>query len=83
MTNNAAVPQPLPRPGQVPVANFVIEDILARVEMGRRKYNTLLMTNNGRDALMDAYQECLDLAMYLRQTILERDEQLKAQRGIK
>jgi hypothetical protein len=41
--------------------------------MGRRKYGTALEANNGRDALMDAYQEALDLAMYLRQAIAERD----------
>jgi hypothetical protein len=31
------------------------------------------MTNNGRDSLMDAYQEALDLVMYLRQAIEERN----------
>jgi hypothetical protein len=30
--------------------------------------------NNGRDALLDAYEEALDLACYLKQAILERDE---------
>jgi hypothetical protein len=33
----------------------------------------LLQPHNGRDCLMDAYQEALDLAMYLRQAIFERD----------
>lgn len=28
---------------------------------------------NGRDALLDAYQEALDLVVYLRQVIYERD----------
>lgn len=28
--------------------------------------------HNGRDALVDAYQEALDLTMYLRQAIEER-----------
>jgi len=36
------------------------------------KYHTYLLTHNGRDALIDAYQEALDLAMYLRQAIEER-----------
>jgi len=28
---------------------------------------------NGRDALKDAYEEALDLAMYLKQAMIERD----------
>jgi len=38
-----------------------------------QKYGTYLQTHNGRDALWDAYQEAMDLCMYLRQAILERD----------
>jgi hypothetical protein len=37
-----------------------------------QRYGTLLQAGNGRDALVDAYQECLDLACYLRQAIEER-----------
>ena len=44
-----------------------------RAAAGVQKYGTPLQTHNGRDALWDAYQEALDLAMYLRQAILERD----------
>ena len=28
---------------------------------------------NGRDALLDAYEEAIDLCMYLKQAIVERD----------
>jgi len=55
------------------VAYFVLADIQARVAAGEAKYGTKLKTHNGRDALMDAYQEALDLVMYLRQALLERD----------
>lgn len=52
--------------------DLVIADIEARKRVGLRKYGTLLQAGNGRDALMDAYQEALDLVMYLRQAIEER-----------
>lgn len=66
--------QPKPKPGQDTVLNNVLFDLIERANTGRQKYGTLLQTNNGRDALMDAYQEALDLVMYLRQAILERDK---------
>jgi hypothetical protein len=44
-----------------------------RDNQGYLKYGTRLKTFNGRDPLIDAYQEALDLAVYLRQAIQERD----------
>jgi len=70
--NPAAVHQPPPRAGEEIVLNLVIKDLQDRAEVGLKKYGTYLKTQNGRDALMDAYQEALDLAMYLRQAIEER-----------
>jgi hypothetical protein len=49
-------------------------DLEFRREMGILKYGGELKTHNGRDALIDAYQEALDLALYLKQAILERDK---------
>jgi len=72
----AAIPQPSPTGEGRDVTAQVIEDIRARSEMGRRKYGTVLRTDNGRDALMDAYQEALDLCCYLKQAIMERNEAL-------
>lgn len=69
----AAAPQPQPRGSGAEILPLVQADLTARAEMGREKYGTTLRVNNGRDALMDAYQEALDLAMYLRQAIAERD----------
>ena len=77
MDNKAATHQPPPKPGQQNVGEIVLADIQARIEVGEKKYGTLLQTNNGRDALWDAYQEALDLVMYLRQAILERDISLR------
>lgn len=72
--SGAAVHEPLPQPGKTPVADLVLADIQARVDAGFQKYGTKLMTHNGRDPLWDAYQEAIDLVMYLRQAIAERDE---------
>jgi hypothetical protein len=67
-------PQDDPKPGRTPVAPLVIADINDRVAAGEAKYGTVLKSGNGRDALVDAYQEALDLVMYLRQAIVERAE---------
>ncbi len=55
------------------VLPHVYADLTARSDMGKMKYGTELRTHNGRDALTDAYQEVLDLAVYLKQLLLERD----------
>ncbi len=68
----AATPQPPPTGSGTPVLAGVVSDLIARAEMGRQKYGTCLRTHNGRDALVDAYQEALDLVMYLKQCIMER-----------
>ena len=43
--------------------------------MGIKRYGTPLQPHNGRDALIDTYQEILDSAVYLRQAIEERESQ--------
>lgn len=63
--------QPPPTGSGVPVWPLVIADMQARDAAGTAKYGTPLRTHNGRDALVDAYQEALDLAVYLRQRIEE------------
>ena len=73
--SGAAQPEPSPKRGKRNVADLVLADIQARVEMGYRKYGTKLQTFNGRDALWDAYQEAVDLVMYLRQEIAERESE--------
>jgi hypothetical protein len=72
--NPAAIRQPLPIKHDGPdIQSLVMEDIKARREVGISRYGTGLQPFNGRDALMDAYQEALDLASYLRQVLFERD----------
>jgi len=66
--------QPLPKPNRRPIIQaLVIEDIEKRLQVGIERYGTGLQAYNGRDALRDAYEEALDLVMYLRQLIEERD----------
>jgi hypothetical protein len=67
------VDQPPPiRSDRRPVWDLVIEDMRERDRVGRQRYGTPLQAHNGRDPLVDAYQEALDLAVYLRQAIEER-----------
>jgi hypothetical protein len=49
----------------------ILADMAARDALGRQRYGTPLQAHNGRDALADAYQEALDLAVYLRQHLAE------------
>lgn len=64
--------QPPPTPNDKPaVWGLVIADMHERDKVGRQRYGTPLQPHNGRDALVDAYQEGLDLVVYLRQRIEE------------
>jgi len=66
--------QPPPVANEKPaVWDLVMTDMRARDAEGRRKYGVPLQPHNGRDPLVDAYQEALDQAVYLRQAIYERD----------
>lgn len=65
--------QPDPVTGKQVVLNKVMRDFYERGRAGQLKYGTYLETFNGRDALMDAYQEAIDLVMYLKQILMERD----------
>lgn len=51
----------------------VLADLGARVAKGAAQYGEPLTTHNGRDPLLDAYEEALDLALYLKQALMERD----------
>lgn len=66
--------QPMPVINDRPdIQGLVIEDVIARRELGIMRYGTPLQPGNGRDALVDAYEEALDLCMYLKQAIVERE----------
>lgn len=74
MSRKLSKPEPKPVPNERPaVWALVIADMADRDMTGRQRYGTPLQPHNGRDALIDAYQEALDLSVYLRQAIFERD----------
>jgi hypothetical protein len=63
--------QPPPQPSSGDLWETVINDMKERRQVGIERYGTPLQAFNGRKALVDAYQEVLDLAVYLRQKIEE------------
>lgn len=63
--------QPLPVAGQVCVQDQVIMDMLDRKRLGEQRYGSSLQTFNGRFAVRDAYEEAVDLTVYLKQVLLE------------
>lgn len=68
--------QPAPKANDKPaIWSLVMRDMQARDVVGRQRYGVPLQPHNGRDALVDAYAEALDLCVYLRQAIYERDGQ--------
>lgn len=68
---NTPQPPPKRRRGR-PIWELVVEDMRERDAIGTRKYGTRLRAGDGRDSLVDAYQEALDLCVYLRKAIEER-----------
>lgn len=65
--------QPNPVPGREAVTQAVITDLQEREQVGIRRYGRTLETFNGREALLDAYEEVLDLAQYIKQVLMEDD----------
>jgi hypothetical protein len=66
-------PKPVRSEMSESVTDAVVADMVKRRETGVKKYSVELLTFNGRDALLEAYQESLDLTMYLKQALMERD----------
>lgn len=55
------------------IFELVVADLKKRDEIGHQTYGKELTGHDGRDSLWDAYEESLDLAVYLRKAIYERD----------
>jgi hypothetical protein len=64
-------PLPVPRDDHPGTHREVIQDILARRDLGLNRYGSLLQPFNGRSFALDAYEEVLDLAVYLRGVVDE------------
>ena len=70
----SSLDQPAPKLNDRPaVWDLVLADMAERDAIGHVRYGTRLQPHNGRDVLKDAYAEALDLAVYLRQALYERD----------
>lgn len=54
------------------VFTLVHADLDKRDRLGWQQHAKPLLPNDGRDSLWDAYEEALDLAVYLRKAIAER-----------
>ncbi len=59
------------------VTDALIEHLRARSEFGQVKYGRYMEPFDGRDTLLDALEEALDLAQYLQKARMERDQLAK------
>jgi hypothetical protein len=64
-------PPPIPNEGR-PIIDMVMEDLVDRKRIGIERYGTPLQAHNGRDMLVDLYQELMDAVIYIRGVIEER-----------
>ena len=53
------------------IQELVRLDLVYREKLGKERYGTSLHAYNGREAIVDAYEDALDLCCYLRQVIEE------------
>lgn len=60
--------------GPVEYRRFLQASLHTRADEGEKKYGTRLMTHNGRNAGIDAFEEAQDCVMYLQQAVLEGNE---------
>jgi hypothetical protein len=64
--------QPMPvRSDRPDIQSMVIADIERRRQVGIERYGTALQPHNGRNALLDLYEELIDAAMYVKQRLVE------------
>ena len=64
--------QALPIPNdRRPIVDTVRDDLLKRKEHGVAKYGQALQAFNGRDPVQDAFEESVDLMLYLKQLLEE------------
>jgi hypothetical protein len=72
--HTATKKQPKPKRNKHPIIGLMtIGDMMARMLAGKKKYGTYLQPYNGRDTLLDLYEELLDAAIYCRTLMYERD----------
>ena len=70
--NSMTNPQPISN-DNIAIYELVTADMVTRAEHGVKTYGTYLQAHNGRNALLDAYEEALDLSVYLKQALEEQN----------
>lgn len=78
----AKAEQPDPTGNGEVVLFKAMQVLMARGEVGMATYNTLLKTNNGRDAGAEVLQEIADAFVYSVQDAIEREEREKKLRKL-
>lgn len=70
--------QKLPTQNSYPhIADQIVDQIQKRKQAGIATYGNALQPFNGRDSTQDALEEALDLAHYIKQWQIERDEMVE------
>ena len=54
------------------IVDLVTADLKQRASVGKEKYGTFLQAHNGRDPMVDLYQELCDATQYIRQVLYEK-----------
>lgn len=78
MVDQHQQPDPIPNTS-TPIVDLVVADLVERKAHGIREYGTPLQAGNGRDMLLDTYEELMDAAVYIRGAIEERSQAIVAQ----
>ena len=61
---------------------LILADMRERDQVGRERYGTPLTSHNGRDHLVDAYQELLDSVVYLANELDEHGHDPESRLGL-
>ena len=55
----------------------VLDDLLDRANVGKTKHGSVLRSHDGSDGLVNAYIQALDMVIYMRHEIMERESKDK------
>ena len=51
----------------------VLDDLVDRAQVGKTRHGSVLRIHDGSDGLLNAYTQALDMVIYLRKEIMERE----------
>ena len=74
--NYTKMQQPPKKNDSTPIVDLVIEDMLERKRIGIEQYGIPLQAYNQRNSAQDAYEEVLDMAAYMKQLLIERNDMI-------